>query len=44
MGGAGFSYGGIPKASSQGGWGHHFRASVLQGKVLSLWSELNSLS
>ena len=36
MGGARFSYEGIPRVPSQGGWGHNFRASILQGEVLSL--------
>ena len=43
MGGARFSYEGIPRVPSQGGWGHNFRASILQGDVLSLWSEPNCL-
>ena len=32
MGGARFSYEGIPRVPSQGGWGHNFRASILQGE------------
>lgn len=31
------------KVPSQGGWGHNFRASILHGEVLSLWSEPNYL-